>query len=42
MCNGTDNLMADSDHEEADTRIVLHVIVLARRGNQNSYSHSGY
>ena len=32
MCNGSDNLMADSDHEEADTRIVLHVIDSLQEG----------
>ena len=32
LCNGSDHMMADSDHEEADTRIVLHVIDALRRG----------
>ena len=32
MCNGSDNLMADSDHEEADTSIVLHVIDSLQEG----------
>ena len=32
MCNGSDNLMADSDHEEADTRVVLHVIDSLQEG----------
>ena len=32
LCNGSDHMMADSDHKEADTRIVLHVIDALQRG----------
>ena len=32
LCNGSDHMMADSDHEEADTRIVLHVNDALQRG----------
>ena len=32
LCNGSDHVMADSDHEEADTRIVLHETDALRRG----------
>ena len=32
MCNGSDNLKADSEHEEAHTRIVLHVIDSLQEG----------
>ena len=32
LCKGIDHMIADSDHEEADIRIVLHVIDALRRG----------
>lgn len=32
ICNRNDHVMADSDHEEADTRIVLHVKDSLQRG----------
>ena len=32
LCNGSDHMMADSDHEEADTRILLHVNDALQRG----------
>ena len=40
LCNGRDHMMADSDHEEADTRIVLHVIDALRRGANKMIIHT--